>query len=153
MHSYPTIDLSATGKNIARLRRERGLSVRELQAFFGFEDPQAIYRWQWGKSLPSVDNLYALSVLLDVPMNEILVPAGAAFQLTASEQQASVCCSVRFWEMDALAAPKSVPRFGHFARFGHRMGNFPDRACKAVLQRKTMFSILGQTPVFLLAEA
>ena len=70
---YPSIDLKATGRNIARLRKERGLSVKQLQAYFGFEDPQAIYRWQWGKNLPSVDNLYALSALFEVPMNEILV--------------------------------------------------------------------------------
>ena len=70
---YPSIDLKATGRNIARLRKERGLSVKQLQAYFGFEDPQAIYRWQWGKNLPSVDNLYALSALFEVPMNEFLV--------------------------------------------------------------------------------
>ncbi len=73
---FPVIDLSATGANILRLRRARGLSVRDLQRYFGFEEPQAIYKWQRGKSLPTVDNLYALSVLLDVPMNEILVPSG-----------------------------------------------------------------------------
>ena len=70
---YPSIDLKATGRNIARLRKERGLSVKQLQAYFGFEDPQAIYRWQWGKNLPSVDNLYALSSLFEVPMIEILL--------------------------------------------------------------------------------
>ena len=64
MCRYPAIDPAATGRNILRLRRERGLSVKQLQTFFGFEDPQAIYKWQWGKSLPSVDNLYALSMLL-----------------------------------------------------------------------------------------
>lgn len=76
VHPFPVIDLSATGANILRLRRARGLSVRDLQRYFGFEEPQAIYKWQRGKSLPSVDNLYALSILLDVPMNEILVPSG-----------------------------------------------------------------------------
>ena len=39
---YPSIDLKATGRNIARLRKERGLSVKQLQAYFGFEDPQAV---------------------------------------------------------------------------------------------------------------
>ena len=75
--TFPVIDLAATGANILRLRRDRGYSVRDLQRYFGFEEPQAIYKWQRGKSLPSVDNLYALSTLLDVPMNDILVPAGA----------------------------------------------------------------------------
>ena len=55
MKQYPVIDPIATGKNIIRLRVERGMSVRDLQAYFGFEEPQAIYKWQQGKSLPSVD--------------------------------------------------------------------------------------------------
>lgn len=72
---FPVINLPATGANIRRLRQTKGLSVRDLQQFFGFEEPQAIYKWQWGQSLPTVDNLYALSTLLNVPMNDILVAA------------------------------------------------------------------------------
>ena len=72
---FPVIDLAATGANILRLRQAKGYSVRDLQHYFGFEEPQAIYKWQQGKSLPSVDNLYALSTLLGVPMNEILIPS------------------------------------------------------------------------------
>lgn len=70
---FPTIDLRATGENIIRLRKANGFTVRELQHYFGFEEPQAIYKWQQGKCLPSVDNLYALSRLFGVSMNEILV--------------------------------------------------------------------------------
>ena len=73
-NEFPVIDQIATGKNILSLRKEKGLSVKDLQEYFGFEEPQAIYRWQYGKTLPSVDNLYALSALLDVPMERILVP-------------------------------------------------------------------------------
>ena len=72
-HAFPVIDLRATGANILRLRKERGLTVRDLQAYFGFEAPQAIYRWQSGVSLPTVDNLYALSILLNVTMEDILI--------------------------------------------------------------------------------
>lgn len=70
---FPVIDLEATGKNILRLRREKGLTVRDIQGFFHFDEPRAIYKWQSGQSLPSVDNLFALSRLLDVSMDEILV--------------------------------------------------------------------------------
>lgn len=70
---FPVIDMHATGENIIRLRKARGLSVRQLQHYFGFEEPQAIYKWQQGKCLPSVDNLLALSCLLGVSMNDILV--------------------------------------------------------------------------------
>ena len=70
---YPVIDLPATGENITRLRLARGLTVRDLQQFFGFEAPQAIYKWQHGASLPTVDNLVALSVIFSVPIDSILV--------------------------------------------------------------------------------
>ena len=71
MHTkrFPVIDPVATGANIVRLRKERGLTVRDLQSYFGFEEPQAIYKWQRGQSLPTVDNLYALGALLDVTMD------------------------------------------------------------------------------------
>lgn len=71
--AFPTIDMKRTGRQIERLRKDRGLTVRELQAYFGFEHPQAIYKWQWGESLPSVDNLFALARLLRVPMQDLLV--------------------------------------------------------------------------------
>ena len=41
---FPTIDLRATGENIIRLRKANGFTVRELQHYFGFEEPQAIYK-------------------------------------------------------------------------------------------------------------
>lgn len=91
--AFPVIDTVATGENIQRLRRERGLSVRDLQTFFGFEEPQAIYKWQRGKSLPSVDNLYALSALLDVSMDDIIVSRTIQLNQYKAEQQAVACCS------------------------------------------------------------
>ena len=91
---FPVIDLAATGENITRLRKSRGLTVRDLQNWFGFEEPQAIYKWQKGKSLPTVDNLYALGFLLDVTMDEILVPSRPKLNIVYCEQQAqAACCS------------------------------------------------------------
>jgi len=72
-YAFPTIDPEKTGKNIARLRKEAGYSVRDLQDFFGFEAPQAIYKWQRGESMPSVDNFLALSELFRLTINEIVV--------------------------------------------------------------------------------
>ena len=63
--AFPVIDVRATGQNIQRLRKARGLTVRDIQSYFGFDEPQAIYKWQSGRSLPTVDNLYALSALLE----------------------------------------------------------------------------------------
>ena len=73
MKGYPVIDMAATGANILKLRRKSGLSVAQMQQYFGFDAPQAIYKWQRGETLPSTDNLVALSYLLDVPIDEILI--------------------------------------------------------------------------------
>ena len=71
--AFPVIDLRQTGRSIERHRREAGLTVRDLQAYFGFEYPQAIYKWQHGECLPTVDNLLALAQLLKVSMEDLLV--------------------------------------------------------------------------------
>lgn len=89
---FPVIDPVATGENIARLRKSRGLTVRDLQLWFGFEEPQAIYKWQKGKSLPTVDNLYALGALLGVSMEEILVPRTPNVKIVKQGQQEESCC-------------------------------------------------------------
>lgn len=94
--TFPVIDLVATGDNIRRLRLERGLTVRDLQSYFGFEEPQAIYKWQRGASLPTVDNLYALGNLLEVPMDQILVPVEEKIHSLA-ELQARACGPVFLW--------------------------------------------------------
>ena len=70
---FPTIDLVATGKNIIKLREESGLSVRDLQNIFGFATPQAIYKWQHGTALPTIDNLIVLSTIFKVSMEEIII--------------------------------------------------------------------------------
>ena len=73
MFVFPTIDLVATGKNIVRLREKSGLSVRELQDIFGFATPQAIYKWQHGAALPTIDNLIVLSTIFKLSMEEIII--------------------------------------------------------------------------------
>ena len=78
MNGIPVIDMTATGKNIARLRIRAGLSVRELQDIFGFCTPQAIYKWQRGTALPTIDNLVVLAMVFRVKMDDIIVVDAAA---------------------------------------------------------------------------
>lgn len=68
------IDVAATGANIRRLREQRGLTVKDVQTFFGFDMPQAVYRWEAGINLPSVDNLYLLAGFFGVKIDDILIP-------------------------------------------------------------------------------
>ena len=71
--NIPTIDLAQTGANIVNLRKAAGLTVHDLQIVFGFHSPQAIYKWQNGTALPTVDNLIVLAALFGVLIDDILV--------------------------------------------------------------------------------
>ena len=44
MENLPVINMARTGRNIAALRLQQGMSVRALQQVFGFATPQAIYK-------------------------------------------------------------------------------------------------------------
>ena len=70
---FPVINMAATGANIQRLRKAKGLTVTDLQNYFGFDAPQAIYKWQRGETLPSTDNLLALGFIFEVPIENILI--------------------------------------------------------------------------------
>ena len=76
MFAMPTIDMEATGRNIMRLRKAAGLTVKELQDIFGFATPQAIYKWQHGTAMPTIDNLVVLAAVLAVPTDEIIICDG-----------------------------------------------------------------------------
>lgn len=75
MFVMPTIDMVATGKNIEMLRKAAGISVKDLQDIFGFGTPQAIYKWQHGAAMPTIDNLVVLATVLQVKIDDILVVA------------------------------------------------------------------------------
>lgn len=67
------IDMEQTGLNIKRLREEAGLSVADLQIAFGFTNTQAIYRWQQGRTLPTLDHMMILADLLNVTVEDIVI--------------------------------------------------------------------------------
>ena len=73
MFTIPAIDMAKTGQNIVTLRKQAGLSVKNLQDIFGFGTPQAIYKWQQGLALPTIDNLVVLAAVLGVKIDDILV--------------------------------------------------------------------------------
>ena len=76
MNWLPVIDMSGTGVNITRLRVSAGLTVKDLQDVFGFSTPQAIYKWQRGSALPTVDNLAVLAAVFHVRIDDILIFQG-----------------------------------------------------------------------------
>ena len=84
MITLPAIDMVATGRNIQLMRQQAGLSVKDLQDLFGFATPQAIYKWQHGAAMPTIDNLVALAMIFGVSMDDIIVvDADARVQISA----------------------------------------------------------------------
>ena len=73
MVTFPAIDMEATGQKITKLRKDAGLTVRDLQEMFGFTTPQAIYKWQHGTAMPTIDNLVVLAVVFNVPIDDIII--------------------------------------------------------------------------------
>lgn len=71
--NYPVLDIKATGERINQLRKDNNLRVTDVAEYMGFESTQAVYKWQRGESLPTVDNLYALSRLLHTSVDDILI--------------------------------------------------------------------------------
>ena len=83
MFAIPLIDMVKTGQNIIILRKKAGLSVRDLQDAFGFGTPQAIYKWQQGLALPTIDNLVVLAAVLGVKIDDILIMNDKQISLSA----------------------------------------------------------------------
>ena len=72
INQYPRIDMYKTGQNMKNMMQRRGLTVRNLQDYLKLGTPQSIYHWFEGRNLPSIDNLYALSALFHVPVDDLI---------------------------------------------------------------------------------
>lgn len=69
---YPVIDKKKMGSTLKRYMQERGLTARDVQEYLGLACVQTVYRWTAGISVPTVDNLYALSLLMQVSMDVLI---------------------------------------------------------------------------------
>ena len=70
---YPSINLKETGKNIKKKIEESGYSVEKLTTILGFSSKSNIYKWFRGESLPTIDNFFALSTILGVTINDLII--------------------------------------------------------------------------------
>lgn len=76
----PYIDQEATGRNIRAVREANSLTRRQVQEALGFSTDQAIYRWEKGKAVPSLDNLFALGQLFQMRHPDELIVLGRKFE-------------------------------------------------------------------------
>lgn len=74
MLTYPVIDVQKTGKHLKMECERRQVTPREIQEFLGLAALQSVYGWFQGRTLPSLDNFYALSCFLGMRMEEMVVP-------------------------------------------------------------------------------
>ena len=73
MTTAPTINMTATGSNIKSLIKANGLKVAEIQAIYGFNTPQSIFKWMRGEAIPSIDNLVILAHILGVTIDKLII--------------------------------------------------------------------------------
>lgn len=75
---YPVINTKKTGNKIKEVCERQGIRPKDIQEYMGFSALQSVYDWFRGKNLPTVDNLYALSRLLRVSMDTLVVASDQA---------------------------------------------------------------------------
>lgn len=73
MGDLPHINFDATGKQLKRIRKEHNFSVQDIQHQIGLISAQAIYKWERGQALPSLDNIVILAKLYEVTLDDLLV--------------------------------------------------------------------------------
>ena len=73
----PVINMTATGLNIKTLMKANNLKVSDVQNALGFNTPQSIFKWLRGDTLPSIDNLVALSYILNITVDRLIITTPA----------------------------------------------------------------------------
>lgn len=65
---------------------QKGITVKDVQEYLGLASVQSVYHWLSGRSIPSVDNLYALSELFQLPMDHLICGSRKAVPFDAYEK-------------------------------------------------------------------
>lgn len=69
----PTIDMAATGENIRKIMKERGVTVRDVQMACGFTTGNTVYKWLHGTAMPTLDSIIVLAHLCNVTIDDIII--------------------------------------------------------------------------------
>lgn len=69
---FPVINLRETGVNIRRIMDMREIRPKDVQKYLNLTSVQSVYNWINGLNMPTIDNLYALSQLFQVPIDVII---------------------------------------------------------------------------------
>ena len=69
---FPVIDKKKTGIHLRQIMDDRGFTVKDIQKYLKLASVQSVYHWLNGLSMPTIDNLYALSALFQMPVDEMI---------------------------------------------------------------------------------
>lgn len=108
---YPTIDMKATGMRIHQIMNQRKFTVKDVQKYLNLSSVQSIYHWLNGQSVPTVDNLYALSELFQLPVDEMLV-GNRKYRMSFYDQTFCNRIYVYYRKVKRLSISEFVPPCG-----------------------------------------
>ena len=109
MKYYPSINIQATGRRIRELRKQNNLRVEDVIEYLGLVSEQAVYKWQRGECMPTLDNMYALSILFNTTIEEIIIP----METQSMEEGESLPLDVLETDFDVFGSEKINYRFIH----------------------------------------
>ena len=69
----PTVDIVQTGSRIKAMIKQKNMKIVDIQSVFGFNTPQAIYKWMRGDAMPTIDNIVVLADIFGVAIGDIIV--------------------------------------------------------------------------------
>ena len=82
---YVSLDLKLTGQRIRTVMIEHGYTVRQIQEKLDLTCPHAVYKWIHGSCIPSTDNLYRLSKIFQIHMEDLLIEVDTGHKVDKSE--------------------------------------------------------------------
>ena len=88
---FPLINKRETGVNLRRIMDKRGITPKDIQQYLGLGCVQSVYRWLDGINMPTIDNLYALSELFQVPIDALVCGNRAPVASNQSVQLQPAC--------------------------------------------------------------
>lgn len=92
------MDLKKTGEMIARKRKEKAMTQKELAQRLGVTD-KAVSRWETGAGFPDVSLLQPLSQALDIPITELITGEPPQPETTAGQSDtvllSALACTIK----------------------------------------------------------
>ena len=72
---FPVIDNSLTGQHLREVCRKKNISASQVHELLCLGSTQTVYDWFKGRTLPSLENMVALSVLLGYTVEDLIILA------------------------------------------------------------------------------